>query len=121
MYIEARYTPPPTPFDPDTLRDETDFIICADGSYTSASSVDHPKMGRGITVSRGHTGDEYASGSGPLIHADLVELNGATADINNVRAELVAVLEAVSWACDHADTFPTPLLTSSLLLTVTVL
>ena len=53
-----------------------------------------------------------------------MELNGATADINNVRAELVAVLEAVSWACDHADTFPTPhppLLTSSLLLTVTVL
>ena len=36
-----------------------------------------------------------------------MELNGATADINNVRAELVAVLEANSWACDHVDTFTT--------------
>ena len=37
-----------------------------------------------------------------------MELNGATADINNVRAELVAVLAAISWACDHVDTFLTP-------------
>ena len=103
----ARDTPPPDPFDPDTLREETDFIICTDVSYTTATSTEPPKAGWGFTVSRGHTGDEYASGSGPLIHADLVELNGATADINNVRAELVAVLEAVSWACDHADNFTT--------------
>ena len=37
-----------------------------------------------------------------------MELSGATADISNVRAELVAVLEAVSWACDHVDSFLTP-------------
>ena len=50
-YLEARDTPPPTPYDPDTLREETDFIICTDGSYTSASSVDPPKAGWGFTVS----------------------------------------------------------------------
>ena len=118
----ARDTIPPTPFDPATLQGETDFIICTDGSYTAATSTDPPKVGWGFTVSRGHSGDEYALDSGPLTHADLVELNRATAGINNVRAELVAVLEAVSWACDHADTIPIPpLLTSYLLLTVTVL
>ena len=64
--------------------------------------------GWGFSVSRGHAGDEYASGSGPLTHTDLVELSGATADISNVRAELVAVLEAVSWACGHVDSILTP-------------
>ena len=42
-FIVARDTPPLTLFDPDTLRDESDFIICTDGSYTSATSVDPPK------------------------------------------------------------------------------
>ena len=50
-YIVARDTSPPTPFDPSTLREETDLIICTDGSYISATSVDPPKAGWGFTVS----------------------------------------------------------------------
>ena len=42
-YIMARDTPPPTHFDPSTLRAETDLIICTAGSYTSATSVDPPR------------------------------------------------------------------------------
>ena len=66
--------PPPLPFDPATMQAASDLIICTDGSYTSATSVDPPRAGWGFTVSRGYTFDEYASDRGPLDHADLVEL-----------------------------------------------
>ena len=47
-YVVARGTPPPTSFDPATWREETDFVICTDGSYTSATSVDPPRAGWGL-------------------------------------------------------------------------
>ena len=95
-FVEARDIPLPPPFDPDTLRLADDLIICSDGSYTSATPTDPPRAGWGYTVMQGHEEAEYAFDKGPLDHADLVELNGASAEINNVRAELVAVLEALS-------------------------
>ena len=84
-YIAARDTPPSRPFYPTILQAESELIICTDGSNTAATSAEPPRAGWGFTVSRGHSDDEYASERRPLNHADLVELNGATAGINNVR------------------------------------
>ena len=75
-----------------------------DGSYTSATPPDPPRAGWGITATRGHIYDEYASDRGPLNYADQVELNGGTADINNFRADLLVALATISWAWDHVDT-----------------
>ena len=67
-----------------------------------------PRAGWGFNVTHGHPDEEYATNRRPLIHTDLVELHDATADVNNVRAELVVVLAAISCACDHFDTISTP-------------
>ena len=53
-FIVARDTPPLTPFDPNTLREETDFINCIDGSYTTATSTD-PRRRDGASRSLGDT------------------------------------------------------------------